>query len=78
MELVIAIVSCVVLCVISFVLGGKFAINRKAKKMIEQMHMGTIVFDLASNDDTIQCQFDKNPREMLGLEFVMMNVKIRQ
>lgn len=79
MNLIIVIVCGLIACIISFVLGGKFAISRKAKKMIEQMSMGDIILDMAdASENTVQCQFSKSPREMLGLSFILLEVKIRQ
>ena len=78
--MVIVVVICaIVACIISFICGYRYAINSKAKKMIEQMNMGEIILDLSnSSDETIKCQFDKSPREMLGLNFILLEVKIRQ
>ncbi len=72
-------VGAVVLVILAFMAGFNFAIKKQAAKMLEEMHMGTIIFDVRRDaDETFQCHFDKNPRQMLDKEFVLMEVKIRR
>lgn len=63
----------------TFMLGFNYAIKQKAKTMIEDMHMGTIIFDFSRDaDEPVKCQFEKSPREMVDKDFILMEVKIRQ
>ena len=63
----------------AFMFGFNYAIKQKAKTMIEDMHMGTIIFDFSRDaDEPVKCQFEKSPREMINKDFVLLEVKIRQ
>jgi preprotein translocase subunit YajC len=72
---------CVVLLAIifAFIMGWHYAIHKKAKHMIDDMLMGEIILDISSvEEDTIKCQFDRNPKEMMDKNYIMLEVKIRQ
>ncbi len=66
--------------IFAFMAGFNFAIKGKAKDMLDKMNMGTIIFDLRpdNKEDLFTCHFEKNPREMLDKEFILMEVKIRE
>lgn len=76
---IVIAIAVTVAIIFAFWLGGRVALNKKAKKMIEEMNFGTIIFDMTSVEaDTISCEFDKNPKEMLGFNYILMEVKIRR
>lgn len=69
----------IIVLIAAFMLGFNYAIKQKAKTMIEDMHMGTIIFDFSRDaDKAVKCQFEKSPREMVDKDFILMEVKIRQ
>lgn len=79
MVYVVLVVGFVLAIIVSFMAGFNFAMRGKAKDMIEKMHMGTIILDTRDDaNETIQCQFDKSPRELLNMDFILMEVKIRR
>jgi hypothetical protein len=80
----ILIIACCILIAITlliatFMLGFNYALKQKAKTMIDDMYMGTIIFDFSRDaDEPVKCQFEKSPREMMNKDFILMEVKIRQ
>jgi len=75
----INVVFVVIAFVIGIIIGNRIAIAIKAKRMLEKMDMGMLVINL--NDDStnnIECRFKKSPREMIGLDYILLEVKIRQ
>lgn len=79
MVYVVLVVGFVLAIILSFMAGFNFAMRGKAKDMIERMDMGTIILDTRDDaNETIQCQFNKSPRELLNMDFILMEVKIRR
>lgn len=77
--IVCTVLGLITVAVAAFMFGFNYAIKQKAKTMIEDMHMGTIIFDFSRDaDEPVKCQFEKSPREMVDKDFILMEVKIRQ
>lgn len=65
--------------VLGIFVGYLVTIKRTASRMLKDMHFGTIIIDMKStSSDTISCEFDRNPREFLGMDYILMDVKIRK
>ena len=76
----LVVIAVVLLAIIfSFMAGFNFAIKHKAKEMIETMNMGSIIVDFTNDaEEPISCRFDKSPREMLNMDYILLDVKVRQ
>lgn len=76
---VILVLVIVLAIIFSFIIGYKYAIHKKAKEMIEEMMIGSIIIDMTGVDkELFTCQFDKNPKEILNKDYIIMEVKIRR
>ena len=79
LKIIIPIIIAIVLIIFAFWFGGKVALHKKAKKMIAEMNFGSIIIDMTSvESETISCEFDRNPREMLKYNYILMEVAVRQ
>lgn len=73
------IIGLVVGSILGAIGGFKYSITYSVNKIIKTMNFGTIIIDLSDpKSDTLQCEFDKNPREMLDKNYVIMEIKIRE
>ena len=64
---------------VSFMLGRQSGLHKYSKKMIDEALVGTLVIDMSSyENDLFQVELDKNPKEFMHLDYIMMDVKIRK
>lgn len=77
------ILICTILCIITFIIAfylGMLVIRRKVMNSIENNYFGCMIanLDLQEKDNFIETHFYYSPREILGREFVIFEVKIRE
>mgnify|MGYP007101870960 FL=1 len=73
------IIGFILIAVCSFFIG-QLSIRNQFYKTINENYFGTMVvnMDLIENDNFIETRFNESPRNMLGKEFVIFEVKIRE
>lgn len=63
----------------SFIFGSRHGQNKIATTMVNKFDFGDVVIDMSSVDKPlISADFNRNPKEMLGLNYILLNVKIRE
>lgn len=77
--MVLLAIVIVLAIIFSFICGWHLALHKKAKKMIEECDFGDIILDMKSpENDLVNCEFTRNPKEMLGMNYILLQVKIRK
>ena len=73
------IIGSIALALIIFYIGICVGHHNYAKKMIEKWYGGDIIIDMSNvESDTLSVEFDKNPKELMGLSYTIMGIKIRE
>jgi hypothetical protein len=76
---IIFITALIGVAIISFVLGAEY-VRYKIRKNLEDSYFGTMILNmnLKDNDNFVETRFNHNPRELLGREMVLFDIKIRE
>ena len=65
--------------IVSFLTGRHFALQQYSKKLIDNYLFGQVIVDMSSVDkDLLTMELERNPKEMLDMNYVIFEVKIRQ
>ncbi len=79
MYIALLILLVIFVVIISFIVGRQSGLHKYSKKMIDEALVGTLVVDMSSyENDLFQIEFDKNPKEFIHLDYIMMDLKIRK
>ena len=79
MYIFIAIFVGLLLLLAGFFIGRVNALHSYAKKMLNDAYAGELIIDMTSVDkELFSVDFEKNPKELMQYEYVLMGVKIRK
>lgn len=77
--IVIYVIIAIIICIAVFIFGVLYGKHLYPKDLINNYDFGDIIIDMSSAEsDTFSIDFSKNPKEMFNLDFVLLNVKIRE
>ena len=69
----------IVAAAIIFIAGFQIGLHYYAKKLLTKYYGGDLIIDISSIEaETLQVEFEKNPKELLGYKYVLMGVFIRE
>lgn len=65
--------------IFAYITGRNLSIHKKAQKMINECDFGDIVIDMSGvEQETFRIALNRNPKEMMSMNYILLQVKIRQ
>lgn len=75
---IFAAIAVIVAIVVAFLMGMQHGLHLYAKRFIEDCYAGDLIIDMQSvESDTISVDFERNPKELMGYQYVAMGVKVK-